>query len=847
MRSRLMFCFVCFKTEKNPREFEIQTEDRLRKRGIWKEANKAAESPFLSSPPSLCSFVYLLHLSLFYSRFFASTGSKSLKGQKRLCLPLLIHYSKSFPKNGIATGGLRIYFVTHSASREEAQTEKESGWSLSFRSLFDPVNEEIGRWLMGLPTSSKSGQKQSKTPKFLKNVRRWEEVFLLCPCQLPYKWDTSKELGPSTQWIPPRRYFGSKFGLIDDCHYPVLDFHRTSGQLPYFVSTIVSYETVKTSIRRGFGACTGEGGHHIVKDYLQLLETNAAPSGISRVVFSLLDNMNNYGLFLLANILSGSSVKFEKTRWKMKKYIKEYLPKILRDQNHKGRQMGLLKQLSQLLKDPHNFRENHVTLVTPISHSHCSAVTELLKGLEDMPFQTLNAMHRRLKGVRGGVPQLQPPRSGWNRNRLIKQVKMTWEKMLSEHDEGGELQVPLAKAMAVASLSFKVTTGYQNPSLMEFHHFSPEIEALQNEILNAIWLLKEKVRSSELKDVLLLLDPDANFSNGVVRTSVRKMLIEYLFECSEMDSIPKSLLETLAMINRSSRSALSTCISKEEAEEELECVLSVSGQIKQIVWDLVPDHEFDQDFTDAYMEDLEESDDDENQLELSNIQISKSHSHNSNDQVESIGESLQIDSILPTPTSNGNCSSELSLHNTRLNGKSIDGSKTEQFIGLDSGDLHVYGFSSSFQESSILHEKQNMKGNHYLSIQEVCDETSMVAHQLTGRLLEEFAQIEGLDLDRTERSYLRGGNSNPGDFQDEMQTSSKDDLDGPLLVRIIEELIPSLPKRESEGFDGAAVVTCCLALKLGLRIFQCHASSSPSGLDLRCELVSSLCHCKNRE
>ncbi|KAF8393739.1 hypothetical protein HHK36_019937 [Tetracentron sinense] len=530
----------------------------------------------------------------------------------------------------------------------------------------------------------------------------------------------------------------------------------------------VSYETVKTSVRRGFGACTGEGGHHIVKDYLQLLETNAAPSG--------------------------SSVKFEKTRWKMKKYIKEYLPKILRDQNHKGRQMGLLKQLSQLLKDPHNFRENHVTLVTPISHSHCSAVTELLKGLEDMPFQTLNAMHRRLKGVRGGVPQLQPPRSGWNRNRLIKQVKMTWEKMLSEHDEGGELQVPLAKAMAVAGLSFKVTTGYQNPSLMEFHHFSPEIEALQNEILNAIWLLKEKVRSSELKDVLLLLDPDANFSNGVVRTSVRKMLIEYLFECSEMDSIPKSLLETLAMINRSSRSALSTCISKEEAEEELECVLSVSGQIKQIVWDLVPDHEFDQDFTDAYMEDLEESDDDENQLELSNIQISKSHSHNSNDQVESIGESLQIDSILPTPTSNGNCSSELSLHNTRLNGKSIDGSKTEQFIGLDSGDLHVYGFSSSFQESSILHEKQNMKGNHYLSIQEVCDETSMVAHQLTGRLLEEFAQIEGLDLDRTERSYLRGGNSNPGDFQDEMQTSSKDDLDGPLLVRIIEELIPSLPK-----------------------------------------------------
>ncbi|KAF8393842.1 hypothetical protein HHK36_020040 [Tetracentron sinense] len=448
-----------------------------------------------------------------------------------------------------------------------------------------------------------------------------------------------------------------------------------------FIGT-VSYETVKTSVSRGFGACNGEGGHHIVKDYLQLLET--APSNISRVVFSLLDNMDNYGLYLLANILSGNSV---------------------------------------------------------------NAVTELLKGLEDMPFQTLNAMHRRLKGVQGGVPQLQSPRSGWNRDHLIKQVKMTWEKMLSEHDEESELQVPLAKAMAVVGLSFKVTTGYQNPSLMEFHHFSPEIEALQNEILKAIWRLKEKVRSSELKDVLLLLDPDAKFSNGVVRTAVRKMLIEYLFECSEMDTIPKSLLETLAIINRSSRSALSTCISKEEAEEELECVLSVNGQIKQIKWDLVPDHEFDQDFTDAYMKDLEESDDDENQLELNDIEISRSHSHNSNDQVEIIGESLQINSILPSPTSNGICSSKLSIHNTRLNGKSIDGSKTEQFTGLDLGDLHGYGFSSSFQESSFLHEKQNMRGNYYLTIQEVCNEMSMVAHQLTGRLLEEFAQIEGLDLD----------------------------------------------------------------------------------------------------
>jgi hypothetical protein len=47
------------------------------------------------------------------------------------------------------------------------------------------------------------------------------------------------------------------------------------------------------------------------------------------------------------------------------------------------------------------------------------------------------------------------------------------------------------------------------------------------------------------------------------------MSTEYLFECSEMDVIPKSLLEAIAIINSNSRSTPLGCFRKEEVEEEV--------------------------------------------------------------------------------------------------------------------------------------------------------------------------------------------------------------------------------------------------------------------------------------
>ncbi|KAL2509143.1 uncharacterized protein Fot_32790 [Forsythia ovata] len=100
---------------------------------------------------------------------------------------------------------------------------------------------------------------------------------------------------------------------------------------------------------------------------------------------------------------------------------------------------------------------------------------------------------------------------------------------------------------------------------------------------------------------------------------------------------------------------------KEEIENEVEYILTVSAQTKQIVWDLFSEHRLDQDFPDAYMEDLEESEmtttsDDDSEEELNLPQLYRFHSHDPDDQMESIGETN------PAGTNSPACIFDISAH-----------------------------------------------------------------------------------------------------------------------------------------------------------------------------------------
>ncbi|KAI9195982.1 hypothetical protein LWI28_020421 [Acer negundo] len=682
------------------------------------------------------------------------------------------------------------------------------------------------RWLMGLPTS-KSKRKQLRGPEFLKEYRSLPETML----------------------------------REDD----------------------IFYETIKTRVEESFGACTAERENNVVQNSSQLFDTRK----LIRRLLSCLDALTNKGLFQVATLLTGGSIKFEKTQLQLKKIIRESLLKDTKNQNHHW-QKNVFKRLSLILDDQRNFRENCGKFLSPTFQSHGAAASMVLDGLEDLPFQALISIHRKLRGVQGVIPNLRCYRHGKSRAHVINQVRKISKKMLSELGKEDELQEPLAKAMAVAGLSLKLKPGCQNSSDLGFCQFSPEIKSLQNEIVKAIWLLKTKVRFRELKTVQNLLDPNSDVSNGSLRTAIKKMFIEYLFESSDMDTIPKSLLETLAMINRSSRTAPYKCLPKEEIEEEVECVLSVSAQTKQIVWDLLPDHEFDQDFADAYMEELEESDDGDdcdfdnggggssdgdidNDVEIKNSQSCWFSSLESDDLAEGFGDSVAVNSELPIFATSGNGSCAHLTPGRRVSSDSVEKVEQEYLASVDS-DLHgsistpqfmeskfhsgtikmninhyqvenkdnvclsrtgansfssfatpkerlnsnSFGkheaelnttrdtrnlrdfFSSNllFEDKKFIPSKQRTRGNQYVTIQEVCDETSVVAYNLIGHMLEKFALEEEVDLDGNDSSYLRSNSliQEYTQVSGEKHTLSQEDVGTSVIVKMVEELLPSLPK-----------------------------------------------------
>ncbi|KAK3015851.1 hypothetical protein RJ639_005791 [Escallonia herrerae] len=623
----------------------------------------------------------------------------------------------------------------------------------------------------------------------------------------------------------------------------------------------VYYETVRTFVEKGVGVSNIDKERCVTQGNVELFNS---PSIISDI-FSLLDDMTNKGLCQFAEIVTGSSTKFEKARRKMKKIIKEHLPKVLRSSN--DNQQSILREVKSLLKDPHNFRKNCVTPLNPASPSRHAAVIKVLDGLGDLSSQTLGAMHRKLRDVQGYVPQLLSPKSGWGRDELIRTLRKSCEEMLLVLDENDVLPEPLAKAMAVAGLNSKLGSGCG--IAMEFKKFSPDIMFLQNEIIKAIWLLNKKMRFSELKNLQPLLDPDAKVPKRSLRSAIRNLLTEYLFECSDMDTIPECVLESIVVINKSSQFAPCKYFSEKEIEEEVECILSVSAQTKQIVLDLMPEKEFDQDFADAYMEDFEECDDgdvsEDDELQVERLHNSRFNFDDSDGLVESMGETSPT--ISGSSAKRGGCSAfhtssrqldnqpdsvhmtamdSVDVHGSpsspclesKLNDKSMDRNQDQSCSMRNFGSTNFHshlstanqnGYSPSFLPDGIekmnyvdkkepivdstdtpnfvssdlygkanfMYDNQSMRRNPYLTIQEASDGTSLAGYRLIGCMLDKFAQIEGIELDTEDVSYLRGCDPIKKVAKED-QSFSKEDASISVMFEVLEELMPSFPQSGKE-------------------------------------------------
>lgn len=567
----------------------------------------------------------------------------------------------------------------------------------------------------------------------------------------------------------------------------------------YIRSDEISFDAVRTNVERSFGSSRDtQEGHHVVQDYLQLFGLHKMesysinPSNFLKMFSSIINDLNNDALCLVANIITYNKISFVKTRPRMKKIIKNYLPKVLAESNNKD-WPTLLQQLSQIFRSPSSFREKHLTLATPVTSHLLSTIHRTLEGLDDMPFHDLIALNRKLRGVTV-VPQFPPVLFACKRDLLLERVKKRCKKILFTLEEGVDLPKPLSKALSVMRLSLKQKTRCVDILTSEFFPFSPEIVDLQNDILRALWSLP-KVKYDELKALQPLVDPKAKVPRKTFRKALKKYLIECLFECDEID-VPDEVLGALAFINRRSRRRPLMC-SKEMREEDTEVVLNVSSQLKQVAQYLLPDHSIDETSTSPYSEGLESDDNSEsNDFELVGNNYCSNpgeredqHIHRSctNDEGEATGDSRPVPYSVSIAT-NGNYS-HLS---GAARGMIIKEPKLEQDADINASwpcpeeSIHLH-LQNSLQESESMRE---------ITVQEICDETSLISYRLIGHMLDKFLQIEGRDADAMTRYYLRGGSSLPADSQvtEDALYTSNEDTSTAILIQSVEEILPSLPK-----------------------------------------------------
>ncbi|KNA22740.1 hypothetical protein SOVF_031690 isoform A [Spinacia oleracea] len=593
----------------------------------------------------------------------------------------------------------------------------------------------------------------------------------------------------------------------------------------------VFYEDVKIFVEKGcLQTCDTEAKQSINDDKEEFCEAH----NMSRIILTMLDDLSNNGLCCLAKIVTGGSAIHDKTRPRPQivRVIKNSLQKLHGDQLISNYQGAMQNQLSQLLKNPKNFRQNHGRHLKLTKKSLLSAFEKVQ--LQSIPIRILSAMYRRLKGTQGIMPKLRPRHSGWNRKILMDHVEKLWRKMIDQLDESDNLQhSALVKAMAVPGLYSKIASDYQDFSMAKFVHPPPEMEALQSEIVKAIWSLDKRFKKEELKNLQFLLDPKSKVDVNGLRKAIRNMLIDCLFECSDMDVVPDSLFDALSLINKKSCNA--SRLSSEVVEEEVECILNVGAHIKQLLWNCVPVDNLDQDFVDAYMEELEESDDgdifddDDQQLHTNSLDKIQIRFNDFSEEVASTRDAFHSSYSSATSAYKDN-SGNSNEYASRPSFRAASFAVKEECRDTEINEVEMYSIAAgngSFPlVSPMVHGNGDVGGrqdppnnasvdsanlvenclkqnptsesqrNRYVAIQEVSDQASLVAYQIIGHVLAGFGRMQSLGLNWENESYLRGKYLKSENFQ--VADSKDQDGSSSIIAQAVHEIIPSFPNSQLE-------------------------------------------------
>ncbi|CAL9041045.1 unnamed protein product [Musa banksii] len=303
----------------------------------------------------------------------------------------------------------------------------------------------------------------------------------------------------------------------------------------------------------------------------------------------------------------------------------------------------------------------------------------------------------------------------------------------------------------------------------EFYPFPPETVDLQNDIMNALWLLP-KVKHDELKALHALMDPKAEVPLKCFRNVLRKYLMEYLFECSET-SITQEALRTIDFINRKMHSQ-TLVFSKETIQEEVEAALIMSRWLKQMISSVFSERSDKQCFvgfgndkninsfnmvgTDYFMG-------------LGDNEHEHMYSSCSNYEAETTGESGPGVSRSFTTGSN---SFLLTGTGNQTSGNNSTKPEVEHDNEIDIEKPCIEELEKFTPERT----SQNTGNMGVKSVEEICDETTLVAYKLIVSMLDKLLKTEGMHADMSTRIYLNGGSSASADFQgakDMLKTSKE--------------------------------------------------------------------------
>uniref|UniRef100_A0A0E0AZ78 Uncharacterized protein n=1 Tax=Oryza glumipatula TaxID=40148 RepID=A0A0E0AZ78_9ORYZ len=537
----------------------------------------------------------------------------------------------------------------------------------------------------------------------------------------------------------------------------------------YVRSDEVSCEKVIAHVEKCYGFQSDGYSHHIVQDGLQLFKLqkgkdgSLSPQGLADMQL-IINKLSNEALHSVANNATHNRVSFEKTRPAMKKIIEDHLPQYLANLHDEND----MSQLSHILTNPFSYRSNSLNITTPISPKMLSSIDQALNVLSTLTIQALVAMKRKLDEVSFTPKFSFVPRIS-RKAHMVTVIRKECNKMISRVGESGDLPKNLAKALSVVNLYRKQELKCMDISQAEFFPFSKKAIFLQNDVLNAIWSI-QKLKKGDLKLLRPILCQGSNYEM-LLKTTVRRYLIDCLFECDEGD-LPDEALRAIALCNQMPLRQKND-FTEQRKGAEVEAVLNVSSSLRALVYHCTGGQTDDQ---------------------LMNCE-SECHS---DEQVMSLGcddYSCDNDFVLTE-----------GYKNFGHQQHKIDEACSSSMVNPVSVSGHFSSGAGSNMKKPTLHEVVDANEveirRSSMGLSEICDEAAILAHKLLGKILDNTLLAEnkvnglaGYSLDGSTSHGPQVCNALQGSYDIfAIDPAEKKNQKADIVIKAIENVLPNLPK-----------------------------------------------------